>query len=219
MTSQEMPPPMALFRMITGFYVSRAVHVAAGLGIADLLSEGAVRWRVAREQRTATHAPSLNAPAAVADRCRCSCREARSVASRLRPSAPACAPACPARCTRPHCCSAAPRSRPGASCATASRPAEPRFAHVFGSNAFEFPGPASRRSGDLRRGDGRVHEYARPPGTQAVRLPSDAHRARPPAHVRGLGIRRRLQNQTGGHDRPHRAAGRINPPPPPRAWP
>jgi hypothetical protein len=35
---EGLPPPMALFRMASGFYVSRAIHVAAKLGIADLLT-------------------------------------------------------------------------------------------------------------------------------------------------------------------------------------
>jgi hypothetical protein len=38
--NQQLPPPIALFRMITGYYVSRAIHVVAKLGIADLLSQG-----------------------------------------------------------------------------------------------------------------------------------------------------------------------------------
>jgi hypothetical protein len=38
--TEGLPPPMALFRMASGFYVSRAIHVAAKLGIADLLAEG-----------------------------------------------------------------------------------------------------------------------------------------------------------------------------------
>jgi 2-polyprenyl-3-methyl-5-hydroxy-6-metoxy-1,4-benzoquinol methylase len=59
MTAQELPPTIALFRMITGFYVSRAIHVAAQLGIADRLSQGPVHYEgLARD--TATHAPSLN---------------------------------------------------------------------------------------------------------------------------------------------------------------
>ena len=40
MSAQEMPPPLALYRMISGFYVSRAVHAMARLGIADHLSDG-----------------------------------------------------------------------------------------------------------------------------------------------------------------------------------
>ena len=38
MSNQEIPPPFVLFRMVTGFYVSQAVHVAARLGIADHLA-------------------------------------------------------------------------------------------------------------------------------------------------------------------------------------
>ena len=59
MSPQELPPPIALFRMITGYYVSRAVHVAAQLGIADLLRQGPVHYEALAGQ-TSTHAPSLN---------------------------------------------------------------------------------------------------------------------------------------------------------------
>ncbi len=58
MTPQDIPPPIALFRMITGYYVSRAVHVAATLGVADLLSNGPAHG-ADLATRTATHAPSL----------------------------------------------------------------------------------------------------------------------------------------------------------------
>jgi len=37
--SQELPPPVTLFRLVTGYYISRAIHVVAKLGIADLLSQ------------------------------------------------------------------------------------------------------------------------------------------------------------------------------------
>jgi hypothetical protein len=58
MSAQDVPPPFALFRMISGFYVSRAIHVMARLGIADILSNGpADAEELAR--RTKTHAPSL----------------------------------------------------------------------------------------------------------------------------------------------------------------
>jgi len=59
MTPQDLPPPIALFRMITGYYVSRAIQVAAQLGIADLLSDGPVHHEDLAA-RTAMHAPSLN---------------------------------------------------------------------------------------------------------------------------------------------------------------
>jgi ubiquinone/menaquinone biosynthesis C-methylase UbiE len=39
-TTQELPPPMALFRLATGFYVSSALYVAAKLGISDLMADG-----------------------------------------------------------------------------------------------------------------------------------------------------------------------------------
>jgi SAM-dependent methyltransferase len=56
--SQEQPPPFALFRMLTGFYVSQAIHVAARLGVADLLADGP-RDADALARDTKTHAPSL----------------------------------------------------------------------------------------------------------------------------------------------------------------
>src|SRR5215472_18751687 len=40
MTTQELPPPLALIRMTTGYYVSQAIYAVAKLGIADLLSDG-----------------------------------------------------------------------------------------------------------------------------------------------------------------------------------
>ncbi|TWT01658.1 methyltransferase [Reyranella sp. CPCC 100927] len=59
MTPQELPPPIILFRMVTGYYVSRAVHLAAELGIADLLGQGPLHYE-ALASRTATHPSSLN---------------------------------------------------------------------------------------------------------------------------------------------------------------
>ncbi|MGH6830505.1 MAG: methyltransferase [Methylocella sp.] len=58
MPAQDMPPPFALYQMITGFYVARAIYVMARLGIADILSEGP---RNAEElaQWSKTHGPSL----------------------------------------------------------------------------------------------------------------------------------------------------------------
>jgi SAM-dependent methyltransferase len=58
MTTQQTPPPFALFRMVTGFYVSQALHVVARLGIADLLADGP-RDVEALAGATETHAPSL----------------------------------------------------------------------------------------------------------------------------------------------------------------
>ena len=59
MAPQELPPPLALLRMATGYYVSCAIHVAAKLGIADLMSEGPRHYRELAAA-TGTHAPSLH---------------------------------------------------------------------------------------------------------------------------------------------------------------
>ena len=40
MTTQELPPRRALFRMMTGHHVSQAIYSVAKLGIADLLGDG-----------------------------------------------------------------------------------------------------------------------------------------------------------------------------------
>ncbi|MGH7483110.1 MAG: methyltransferase family protein, partial [Longimicrobiales bacterium] len=58
MSGQELPPPFVLFRMVTGFYLSRAVHVVARLGLADRLNE-APRGADELAQATGTHGPSL----------------------------------------------------------------------------------------------------------------------------------------------------------------
>jgi hypothetical protein len=58
MTAPELPPPLALFRMVTGYYISRVVWVAAELGIADLLRD-APRDAEDLANATQTHAPSL----------------------------------------------------------------------------------------------------------------------------------------------------------------
>jgi len=39
-STQELPPPIALFRLATGFYVSSALYVAATLKIADFMADG-----------------------------------------------------------------------------------------------------------------------------------------------------------------------------------
>jgi DNA-binding IclR family transcriptional regulator len=58
MPAEDMPPPFALYRMITGFYVARAIYVVVRLGVADMLGDGP---RDAEElaQQSKTHAPSL----------------------------------------------------------------------------------------------------------------------------------------------------------------
>src|ERR1044071_7331898 len=54
----ETPPPFIMLRMISGFWISRAIYVAAKLGIADLVKD---EPKTASElaQETGTHAPSL----------------------------------------------------------------------------------------------------------------------------------------------------------------
>ncbi len=56
--SPYIPPPVAMLQMILGFWASRAVYIAAKLGIADLLGE---QPKSAAElaEATGTHAPSV----------------------------------------------------------------------------------------------------------------------------------------------------------------
>lgn len=37
--SADVPPPVAMLQMIAGFWVSRAIYIAAKLGSADLLKD------------------------------------------------------------------------------------------------------------------------------------------------------------------------------------
>jgi SAM-dependent methyltransferase len=55
----ELPPRLALFQLVTSHYISRAIYVAAKLGIADMLAAGP---RVCDDlaAATGTHAASLN---------------------------------------------------------------------------------------------------------------------------------------------------------------
>ncbi|MFS8087210.1 MAG: methyltransferase dimerization domain-containing protein, partial [Acidobacteriota bacterium] len=54
----EVPPPIAMLQLISGFWISRCIYVAAKLGIPDLVKDGA---KNAEELATATgtDAPSL----------------------------------------------------------------------------------------------------------------------------------------------------------------
>lgn len=54
----ELPPPMAMLQLISGFWISRGVYIVAKLGIADLVKDGP---KTADELAAATHthAPSL----------------------------------------------------------------------------------------------------------------------------------------------------------------
>ncbi len=58
MTAPDLPPPFALFRMASAYYVSRAVHAAAELGIADLMA-AAPQDAAALAQATGTQADAL----------------------------------------------------------------------------------------------------------------------------------------------------------------
>jgi hypothetical protein len=58
MSPQDTPLPFVLFRMITGYYVSQAIYVAARLGIADLIGDSARAIEDLANQ-TKTHAASL----------------------------------------------------------------------------------------------------------------------------------------------------------------
>jgi SAM-dependent methyltransferase len=55
----ELPPRLALFQLVTGHYISRAIYVAAKLNIADLLADGPRRFEDLAAA-TGTHGPSLN---------------------------------------------------------------------------------------------------------------------------------------------------------------
>jgi ubiquinone/menaquinone biosynthesis C-methylase UbiE len=57
-TPKEIPPPLHMLQVISGFWVSRCVYIAAKLGIADLLKDGP---QTAEELAAASgaHAPSL----------------------------------------------------------------------------------------------------------------------------------------------------------------
>ena len=58
MTPEDETPTVALRRLTNGYQVTQAIHVAATLGIADLLADGP-RDSEALARETATHAPSL----------------------------------------------------------------------------------------------------------------------------------------------------------------
>jgi hypothetical protein len=54
----ELPPPVAMLQMIQGFWVSRALYVAAKLGISDLLKDGP-KSSLELAQATGAHPTSL----------------------------------------------------------------------------------------------------------------------------------------------------------------
>jgi ubiquinone/menaquinone biosynthesis C-methylase UbiE len=56
--TKEIPPPMAMLQLISGFWISRCLYVTAKLGIPDLLNNGPLSAADLAEA-TKTHAPSL----------------------------------------------------------------------------------------------------------------------------------------------------------------
>ena len=54
----QLPPPVVLYQMATGHYVSQAIYVAAKLGIADHLADGP-RAHDELARAVGAHAPSL----------------------------------------------------------------------------------------------------------------------------------------------------------------
>jgi hypothetical protein len=54
----QLPPPMVIYQLASAHYVSQALHVAAHLGIADLLAEGP-QTHETLAAKTGTHAGSL----------------------------------------------------------------------------------------------------------------------------------------------------------------
>jgi ubiquinone/menaquinone biosynthesis C-methylase UbiE len=57
-TQKEIPPPIAMLQLISGFWVSRCIYVVAKLGVPDLLADGP-KLLEELAAATQTHAPSL----------------------------------------------------------------------------------------------------------------------------------------------------------------
>ena len=72
----ELPPPVVMLQMIQGFWISRAIYVAAKLGIPDLL-KGGPQSSKDLAQATGTHAPTAVSGASRARQCRCLCGKSR----------------------------------------------------------------------------------------------------------------------------------------------
>ena len=118
------PPPAALLQMMTGYWISKAIYVAAKLGVADLVAEGP---RTADELAAATQ---TNADALY--------RVLRALASvgifsEVDPSRFALTP-------WPHCCAATPPTR----CAR-SRSCTPRSNIARGAMSSTVYAPVSLR--------------------------------------------------------------------------
>jgi hypothetical protein len=53
-TTKEIPPPLQMLQLISGFWIARCVYVAAKLAIPDLLKDGAKLPMNSRPSRTRT---------------------------------------------------------------------------------------------------------------------------------------------------------------------
>ena len=134
MSAQEIPPPFALFRMITGYYVSRAIYVVADLGIADLARGRRARRRMA----VATgDARAVAVPRAAAARQRRRVLRSDDGSFALTPLSGGCAATCPARFARPCGCSPDRRMARGASSPQRAHRRD-GSCHVFGPSPFDY---------------------------------------------------------------------------------
>ena len=57
-SNADVPPSVAMLQMISGFWISRAIYLAAKLGVADHLRDGPKTFEELAAA-TGTHAPSL----------------------------------------------------------------------------------------------------------------------------------------------------------------
>ena len=136
--SDDIPSPVAMLQMIAGFWVSRAIYVAAKLGIADLLKDQP-KSSDELARATGTHAPSLyrvlRALASVGVFAKdehgplcpdASCRHTAERCSRL--AARLCHRGTSAKIITP----------PGERCCTACETGEIAFDHLFGMNVWQY---------------------------------------------------------------------------------
>ena len=120
-TAGASPPPVTLLQMMTGYWVSQALYVAAKLGIADLLADGPVTLSRTWPPATRTDAPSLFACSVLSPASASSPRR-RPATFALTPLADTAARARhPTPCARWPSCTPRSSTAPGATCSTACR--------------------------------------------------------------------------------------------------
>ena len=118
----SLPPGAVLYQMAIGHYFSRALYLAAKLGVADLLAAGP-RDAAALAKTPTRTSPRSPRPALARQRRRVR-RERRRPLRAHTASARCCARTCPARRAHRSCCSRASASRTaGRSSSTACAPA------------------------------------------------------------------------------------------------